>query len=138
MGALEEVLVDNLIVVLFEGLPEVSRDMLAHSVKNSGLAISNPVEIAEDNYATLVDCNGELVEVLLDHKNKDDKGCQAGQSDAGEDGHIIKTRKHTLMRLMEMGAWLTVVLDRMNRTELGKEEFCDNLHLRYGQWLLYL
>eukprot|EP00957_Ditylum_brightwellii_P136372 10400517-Ditylum_brightwellii.AAC.1 len=55
MGALEALLADDFIPALFGGLPpEGIRAVLAHSIKNGGLAISNPVELADENYTTLV------------------------------------------------------------------------------------
>eukprot|EP00957_Ditylum_brightwellii_P188392 14341861-Ditylum_brightwellii.AAC.1 len=41
-------------------------------------------------------------------------------------------RCHKLERTKNTGAWLTVVPDRLNGTELSAEEIRDNLRLRYG------
>ena len=44
-------------------------------------------------------------------------------------GHQEKNRLH---RETRNGAWLSTVPDRLNGTELSREEFQDNLCLRYG------
>eukprot|EP00957_Ditylum_brightwellii_P066251 5028195-Ditylum_brightwellii.AAC.1 len=52
----------------------------------------------------------------------------------GRMGAESKLGKHKLMRSMKTGAWLTVVTDSLNGTELSQEEFRDNLRLRYSLW----
>ena len=39
---------------------------------------------------------------------------------------------HRLKRKRKSGRWLTAIPDSLNGTELSRDEFCDNLRLRYS------
>ena len=43
-----------------------------------------------------------------------------------------RQEKNRLHRATRNGAWLSAVTHRLNATELSREEFRDNLRLRYG------
>ena len=46
--------------------------------------------------------------------------------------HVGGQEKNRLNRATRNGAWLSAVPHRLNGTELSREEFWDNLRLRYG------
>ena len=47
-------------------------------------------------------------------------------------GKAVRQEKNRLHRATRNGAWLSAVHHRLNGTELSREEFRDNIRLRYG------
>ena len=150
MGELEVVLREEFIPALFGGRPpDNMRDIFGHSVKRGGLGILDPTQAAAHNYATSQECCGELVESLVQREGLNyaahrlcvrlgswsaqlERAKREEKAMTGRMGAGSKSGKHKLMRSMETGAWLTVVPDSLNGTELSQEEFRDNLRLRYS------
>eukprot|EP00804_Cyclotella_cryptica_P015834 CCRYP_006342-RC/>CCRYP_006342-RC protein AED:0.25 eAED:0.25 QI:0/-1/0/1/-1/1/1/0/270 len=148
----EEALRTQFIPALFGGQDPISNELrllIAQGVKQGGLAIRNPVREAERLHQTSTEATSLLVESLVSNSQLDNEahlGCVRGAGNAGrkariEDGKAVvedisqrrgpKVRKR-LERMMETGAWLTAIPDRMSGTELSLQEWHDNISLRYG------
>eukprot|EP00804_Cyclotella_cryptica_P022493 CCRYP_020698-RB/>CCRYP_020698-RB protein AED:0.28 eAED:0.28 QI:0/-1/0/1/-1/1/1/0/237 len=135
----EEALRTQFIPALFGGQDPISNELrllIAQGVKQGGLAIRNPVREAERLHQTSTEATSLLVESLVSNSQLDNEahlGCVRGAGNAGrkariEDGKAVvedisqrrgpKVRKR-LERMMETGAWLTAIPDRMSGTELS-------------------
>eukprot|EP00804_Cyclotella_cryptica_P015633 CCRYP_003626-RA/>CCRYP_003626-RA protein AED:0.41 eAED:0.41 QI:0/0/0/0.66/0.5/0.33/3/0/308 len=135
----EEALRTQFIPALFGGQGPISNELhllIAQGIKQGGLAIRNPVREAERLHQTSTEATSLLVESLVPNSQLDNEahlGCVRGAGNAGrkariEDGKAVvedisqrrgpKVRKR-LERMMETGAWLTAIPDRMSGTELS-------------------
>ena len=151
MGPFEEAFREKFLPALFGG-EEINvdfRKMLGHSVKHGGLGIPEPRLSAESSYNTSKTASGELVEFLLGGTALNYVGRRACVRKARlaarrekmhiELGYIYRQKELTgsqernrLRRATGNGAWLSALPHCLNGKELSREEFQDNLHLRYG------
>eukprot|EP00957_Ditylum_brightwellii_P111105 8472063-Ditylum_brightwellii.AAC.1 len=131
------------------------RALWGHSVKRSGLGIPDLTQMADHCHATSQSCCNALVASLLEgqtlpyaqHKAYVREGSLAARKaqaamelqalEAMKEGKTTHT-KNKLDRGKETEAWLMVIPNHLNESELSEEEFRDNLHLRYGMILLDL
>mgnify|MGYP006186617991 CR=1 FL=1 len=132
-----------------ESISDELRLLIAQGVKQGGLAIRDPVSAAARLYQTSTEATALLVKSLTSNSHLDNEahaGCVRGAGTAARkeriaDGKEVvedisqrrgpKVRKR-LERMMETGAWLTAIPDRMSGTELSFQEWHDNISLRYG------
>jgi hypothetical protein len=125
------------------------RALVAQGVKQAGLAIRNPVDVAHQLFDSSKQATDEIVGSLrygtelnlAEHRQKvrganqlarnmrkmDDVA--ANDARAREKGIRVKNR---LERAGLSGIWLTVVPNRFNGTEISMEEWRDNARLRYN------
>ena len=151
MGPIEEAIREKCFPSLFRG-EEINADfrkILGHGVKHGDLGIPDPRQSAECAYNNSKAASRELVDSLLGvsvfnyvcHRACVRKASQSmrlskrivemselfeRQEQAG------RQEKNLLHRATRNGAWLSAVPHRLNGTELSREEFRDNLCLRYG------
>jgi hypothetical protein len=118
-------------------------------VKFGGLALRNPVTSAPLLHQSSVDACDVLVKALHDggglnaaaHKAcVREAGNQARKARLQEEATYLNGMKLSggrkmakrLERMGETGAWLSAIPNRFDGTELSREEFQDNLAIRYG------
>ena len=120
-------------------------------MKNGGMAIRDPVASAERARTCSVAASGVLVESLIGGGRLDTmahKQCARAASQAARKERIeeeqafieeLKERwrssanaRRQLARAGETGAWLTVMPSRRYDSILSREEFQDNVRLRFG------
>jgi hypothetical protein len=131
------------------GVDDGFRLLLARGIKSGGLAIRNPVEAAPALHTASVDSVELLMESLL---SNGDLNCQSHLARVREAGSVMRTEraekdkavlknlaeqggakvKKRLERMEWNGAWLSAIPDRMSGTVLSREEWLDNVYLRYG------
>ena len=151
MGPIEEARRDKLFPSLFGG-EEITADfrkILGHSIKHGGLGIPDPRQSAECDYITSKAASRELVDSLLGGSVLNYLGHRACVRKASQSARLSKRvvempelydrqeqagqqQKNRLHRETRIGAWLSAVPNCLNGTELSREEFRDNLCLRYG------
>ena len=151
MGLIEEALIEKFFPALFGG-KETNvdfRKILGHSVNPGGLCIPDPQLSADSSYNIYKAASGELVDSLLRGSSLNYVGHRAflrKESFAARRAkmHIklgeLSRRKdiaggqerNRINRETRNGAWLSAVTHRLNGTELSRDEFQDNLWLRYG------
>ena len=124
-------------------------EILGHSVKPGGLDIPDPRLSAESAYNTSKAASRELVDSLLGGSVINYVGHRVFVRKASQTARLSKRsveiakifkrqelaggqEKNHLHRSTRNGAWLSTVPRRLNGTELSREEFRDNLRLRYG------
>ena len=153
MGPIEEALREKFFFTLFGG-EEIDTNIwkiLGHSVKHGGLSIPDPRLSAKSAYNTSKVASGELVNSLFGGSALNYVGhracvCRSSLAERREKMHVElgelsrqkeltggQERNH-LHRSTRNGVWLSSVPHRLNGTELFREEFRDNLRLRY--WLM--
>ena len=125
------------------------RKILGHGVKHGGLGIPDPRQSAESAYNTSKAASRELVDSLLGgsvlnyigHRSCVRKAIQLARlskriADLSElfkrQEQAGRQEKNRLHRATRNGAWLSAVPHHLNGTEFSREEFRDNLRLRYG------
>jgi hypothetical protein len=125
------------------------RLLLARGIKSGGLAIRNPVEVAARLHTASVDSAELLVESLLSNGDLDcaahlarvrEAGAAMRKERAEKDEEVVKNLaelggakvKKRLERMLWNGSWLSAIPDRMSGTVLTREEWLDNVYLRYG------
>ena len=123
--------------------------ILGHRVKHGGLGIPDPRLSAESEYNTSKAASGELVDSFLGGSDLNYVGHRACIRKASlvarrakihvELGELSRGKElaggkkmNRLHRATSNGSWLIAVPHRINGTELSREEFRDNLRLRYG------
>jgi hypothetical protein len=132
-----------------EAVTREQRELMAHGVKQAGLAIRNPIDCAQLNY----DVSGRVVKELVRsmttglelnlavHKKKVRAASQWSRADrimmetAAVDrraNDMGLRKKYRLKRACCTGSWLSVLPNRLNGTVLSAEEFRDNIRLRYN------
>ena len=151
MGPIEEALRDKFSPALFggEAINANFRQILGHSIKHDGLGILDPRLSADSAYNTSKASSGGLVDFFLGGYALNYIGHRACVRKASltarrEKMHVklgeVARRKELadgqerkrLHRETRNGAWLSAVLHLLNGTELPREEFRDNICLRYG------
>ena len=151
MGPIEEALREKFppSLIVGEAIDADFRKILGHGVKHGGLGIPEPRLSAESAYNTSKAASRELVDSfpggsVLNYVGHRSCRCKASQSARlskriVELSDIFKLQeqagdqdKNRLHMEMRNGAWLSAVTHLLNGTELSREEFRDNLCLRYG------
>ena len=151
MGPIEEALREKFFSSLFRGedINADFRKILSRSVKHGGLGISDTWHSAESAYNTSKAASRELVDSFLGgyvlnyvgHRPCVRKVSQlvrmskriAEMSDLFERQEQAGGQdKNRLHRSIRNGALLRAVSHSLNGTELSREEFQDNLFLKYG------
>jgi hypothetical protein len=132
-----------------EAVTREQRELMAHGVKQAGLAIRNPVDCAQLNFDVSRSAVKELVSSmttssylnLAEHKRKVRAASQWGRADrimsetAAVDrraNELGLREKYRLQRAGCTGIWLSVLPNQFNGTVLSAEEFRDNIRLRYN------
>ena len=151
MCPIEEALKKKMFHMLFGG-EEITanfRKILGHGVNHGGLGIPDPRLSAECACNTSKAASRELVDSLLGGSVLNYVGHRACVRKASQSARLSKRifemselfkrqeqagrqEKKRLHRKMRNRAWLSAVPHRLNGTELSREEFRDNLCLRYG------
>jgi hypothetical protein len=125
------------------------RQLLSQGVKFGRLALRNPVTSAPHLHQSSVDTCDILVKALHDggglkaeaHKacvrEAGNQACKARlqEEETYLNGLKLSGRRKTAKQLEWMGktgAWLSAIPNRFDGTELSREEFQDNLAIRYG------
>ena len=151
MGPTEEALREKFFPFLFGGKEITAnfRKILIHSVKHGGLGITDTWLSAECAYNTSKAASGKLVDSLLGGSVLNYVGHRACVHKSSQSARLNKrivelselfTRqeqaggqeKYRLHRATRNGAWLSAVPHPLNGTDFSREEFWDNLRLRYG------
>ncbi len=132
-----------------EPVDDVFHQLLSHGVKMGGIAIKNPVTLAPHLHQCSMDASNILVKALHNGRGLNAEAHKAVVKAAGnaarkarlkgEEENLKglkssggrKVAKH-LGRMSKTGAWLSVISNHFDRTELSREEFQDNLTIRYG------
>ena len=131
------------------------RQLSRFPVKLAGLGIPDPVASAPGNFTTSVAVTAELAESLRNSTNLDAgnyvrhaTGILQEEREAKRTAlvadltafidHSTPNDARRLKRTQETGAWLTALPTTWNDTVLSAEEFCDNLHHRFGLTPLHL
>ena len=151
---LERVIQEVWIPALFGSQPEelrrakVSRELIAVAVRNGGLGIRNPMDTAERQHATSTSLTLELVESIVrnevldirahERQMKSSRKAARYTRDMDEEAYIHQLGQRTpslrnrLVRASNSGAWLSAIPNNLCDNILSKDEWRDNLRLRYG------
>ncbi len=152
LGPIESAICKKFIPALLqvsEPVDEALHQLLSHGVKSGGIAICNPIVSAPPLHQCSVDACDILIKALQDGgglnaeahkatvKAAGNEACRArlkGEQDTLDGlkergGRKIAKR---LERMGKTGAWLSVIPNRFDGTELTREEFQDNLAICYG------
>ncbi|KAL7474910.1 hypothetical protein ACHAW6_000853, partial [Cyclotella cf. meneghiniana] len=126
------------------------RTLLGNGVKTGGLAIRDPTLAAASLYSTSVESNDMLTGTLIHNKPinvEAHRTCvrsagtkhQKTQHDGKGDFHtaLMERSPRKVKKRMEQataaGAWLFTIPDRFSGTELTKDEWFDNVAIRYDR-----
>ncbi len=132
-----------------EPVDDVFCQLLSHGVKMVGIVIKNPVTSAPHRYQCLMDASDSLVKALHNGGGLNAKAHKAVVKAAGNAARKARLKveeenleglkssggRKVAKRLGQMGkigAWLSVIPNCFDGTELSREEFQDNLTIRYG------
>jgi hypothetical protein len=125
------------------------RTLLGNGVKTGGLAIRDPTLAAASLYSTSVEATGMLTGTLIRNEPINVEAhrncvCAAGakHQKIRRDGEVAfhtalmqrsppKVKKW-MERATAAGAWLLTIPDRFSGTKLTKDEWLDNVTIRYG------
>ena len=118
-------------------------------VNQAGLAIPDPVQTSPENWTASCVITGHLVAALrvqavfrtADHspclrggrlaeRHQGEHWAEAALTVALEGDPVLQARR--MQRAAKTGARLKVLPSTVNGTELGAQEWCDALFLRYG------
>jgi hypothetical protein len=132
-----------------EPVDDVFCQLLSHGVKMGGIPIKNPITSAPHLHQCSMDASNILVKALHNGggliaearkavvKAAGNTACKARLKGEEENLEGLKSSgrrkvaKH-LGQIGETGAWLSVILNRFDGTELSGEEFQDNLAICCG------
>ena len=131
-------------------LPEDLRSQLAQPVRFSGLGVYNPSESADEFFQTSKAVTEPIYSSLIERKELDTSRYAAHAASTTEAFRSARTKalqleftrrynevgelnQRRLSRMAGNGAFLTVNPSYFNGSELSKEEFQDNLRIRYGK-----
>ncbi|KAL7474808.1 hypothetical protein ACHAW6_000764, partial [Cyclotella cf. meneghiniana] len=125
------------------------RTLLGNGVKTRGLAIQDPTLAATSFYSTSVEATDMLTGTLIQNKTiniEAHRNCVlatgAAHQKTRRDGEVAfhtalmeqlppKVKKQ-IERATAADAWLSTIPDRFSGTELTKDEWLDNVAIRYG------
>jgi hypothetical protein len=127
-----------------------NRQLLSHSVKTGGLGIQNPMDTAPRVHVVSLAATEHLTASLVDDTVLFDLGQHTKTareaSQAAHKGRIDNEmlalerwgRDNASMRRRDgrncsNGAWLTVVPNKLNGTDLARDEWRDSARLRYNE-----
>ena len=113
------------------------------------IAIRNPVVSAPQLHQCSVDACNILIKALQDGRGLNAEAHKAVVKAAGNEACMARLKEEQvnldgmkgsggrkvakrLEQMGETGAWLLVIPNRFDGTELSREEFQDNLDIRYG------
>jgi len=151
-GPIESAICEKFIPALLqvsEPVDEALCQLLSHGVKSGGIAIRNPVISAPLLHQCSVDACAILIKALQDGGGLKAEAHKTVVKAAGNEARTARLKEEQvnldgmkgsgrrkvakrLERMGETGAWLSVIPNRFDGTELSREEFQDNLALRYG------
>ena len=147
----ETVLKETFVPTLFEGMGNgvPKRGVTRLPVKQDRLDLPDPSQTSPENWTASCVIIGHSVAELrgkVEFRTEDHSTClregrtvvwRRGQrqaeealTDALEGGLVLHARR--LRRATKTGAWQTVQPSTVNGTELGAQEWCEALFLRYG------
>jgi hypothetical protein len=126
------------------------RQLLSHSVKTGGLGIQNPLDTAPRVHQVSVAATKHLTASLVDDKVSFDLQLHTTTARTAsheahrariEDEMIALTRRGRVnasvsrrdKRNCSNGAWLTVIPNKLNGTDLARDEWRDSVRLRYNE-----
>jgi hypothetical protein len=126
------------------------RPLLGLGVGKAGLGVPDPSDTARGNLIASQSITGALTESLVERSPLNtvvySQGASQIRKDCRRDRMIQDTQtlddlkaassslveRRRMERASETGAWLTVMPDRLNGTDLSADEFRDSLLLRFG------
>jgi hypothetical protein len=133
-----------------EAAPDASfQELLALPVRRAGLGVPDPQLTAAGCHQASLECTGELTSTLRAGADLDVQAHAAEATlhrrqlhktkDKAEEAQLQAlcaaarpTAARRMKRSTETGAWLTAMPSTLNGTELAKDEFRDNIRLRFG------
>ncbi len=132
-----------------EPVDDVFHQLLSHGVKMGGIAIKNPITSTLHLHQCSMDASNILVKALHNGGGLNAKAhkavvkvagnaaCKARLKGEEENLEGLKSsggrnRANRLGQMGKTGAWLSVIPNRVDRTELSWEEFQDNFTVCYG------
>ena len=147
--AIREHLIPSLFQTTSDKVPEDMRLLLTHGVKQGGMNICNPVTAAERLNESSEEACAALVTSLTQDSRLDAQGhaqcvrqasTKARKARMEEETGWVKTAvsearpaaKRRLERIGRTGACWSLVPNKLNGTTMSKDEFFDNVRLRYG------
>jgi hypothetical protein len=152
LGPIESAICEKFIPALLQvsdPVDEAFRQLLSQGVKMGGIALRNPTTSAPLLHQSSVDACDLLIKALHAGGGLSAEAHKACVREAGH--HTRKARlkeeeayldglkasggrkmAKRLDRMSETGAWLSAIPNRFDGTELSREEFQDNLAIRYG------
>ena len=142
---------ENFLPALFNDNTDITsplRQRLALSVRYSGLGIPSPQSTATTSHQSSRAITMSLTASLLNRIPLDAAGYKAtamklrSQERASRDAsqkqlfkagltHLDKPTRQCVASSCKTGAWLTLLPDRLNATDLSAEEFRDSLRIRF-------
>ncbi len=125
------------------------RQLLTHGIKQGGLAICNPVDMAPNIHLALLAATRHMTMSLVDTETRFDLGahrtCATAAGQAARKSRLIDEQLFLNHRGWDnpsvarrdkqncaAGAWLSVFPNRLNGTGLLADEWRDNVRLRYN------
>ena len=125
------------------------RMLLGQGAKQGGLALSNPVTGAERLHKASLDANALLVSALLANENVMTGEHRKCVRKAGADYREGRVEMEELFlidfgkekgkkvakrveRYEENSAWLSIIPSTLDGTEVTRDEWLDNIKIRYG------
>jgi len=147
--AIHQVLIPALLTMPPEQVAPDFRRLLANSVKKGGLGLRNPVASADRLYQASKEATAVLVKSLreggeldsVEHRQCVRAAAKRARNERmlGEEAFLEELAKGSskaiqkrLERIVETGAWITAPPSALMGTLLSRQEFSDNLRLRYG------
>ena len=150
-GPVERAIRDVFLPNLFgeTAISDELREATTLGVKCTGLGLPDPTTTAERCFEVSRKSCGVLTESLLDGDTLSWADHRKCTRDAARAGRIERTKAeeaallerarglsivdlHRMKRKRKSGRWLTAMPDSLNGTELCRDEFRDNLRLRYN------
>ena len=151
---LERVIREVWIPALFGSPPEelrranVNRELLALAVRNGGLGIRNPIDTAERQHATSISVTLTLVDSIVRREKLDMLAHERQMKETQKSARYARTMdeesyvyqlgqrkpslRNMLTRASNSGTWLSAIPNNLCDNALSREEFRDNIRLRYG------
>jgi hypothetical protein len=132
-----------------EPVDDVFCQLLSHRVKMGGVAIKNPVTSAPHLHQCSMDASNILVKALHNGGGMNAEAHKAVVKAAGNAAHKARLKGEEenleglkssgrrkmakrLGRMGKTGTWLSVIPNHFDGMELSREEFQDNLAIRYS------
>jgi hypothetical protein len=152
LGPIESAICEKFIPALLQvsdPVDDVFRQLLSQGVKFGGIALRNPVTSAPALHQSSIDACDMLIKALHVGGGLNAEAHKACVKAAGNGARKVRMKEEEgyldglkvsggrkmakrLDRMGETGAWLSAIPNRFDGTELSREEFQDNLAIRYG------